>query len=395
MKQLGKMMWQDWPTFAAAARLQLAKETFNLRHPFGAKHGRGDAVQQISLRITDMCNLRCHTCGQWGDNGYLVGKSLKELKQREVPIETYERFVDEVVDAGWSPLWYIWGGEPMMYPGITELMAYLHERKMPVTMVTNGTNVVKNLDTIMDSCKLVWLSIDGPDENIHNDQRPGVNPKHDNFSDVSEALKMLTEEKRRRGTIYPFVIPISVIASYNIDYITDIYDFTSQYADAHIFYLSWWIDQQAAEAHAADFKGRFGFEPYTHWGWVGSWKDFDHGIVYDKFMEMERKYQANGSRCKPMMYPRLETPDDVREYYTDHSAVFGFNQCVSIYMTMEIDSNGDVSLCRDYHDYIIGNIQQQSATEIWTSEKARKFRSSISTDGIMPVCRRCCGLMGY
>ena len=96
-----------------------------------------------------------------------------------------------------------------------------------------------------------------------------------------------------------------------------------------------------------------------------------------------------------MMMPKLKTRDDINRYYTDHSDAFGYNQCVSIFMTLEIDSNGDVSLCRDYHDYIIGNIKTDAVTDIWNNEAARKFRRSISTEGIMPVCRRCCGLMGY
>ena len=77
-----------------------------------------------------MCNLRCHSCGQWGDNGYLHEYSLKELKQREVPVEVYKNLVDQIADKGWSPVWYIWGGEPMLYPGIIELMHYIKERGM-------------------------------------------------------------------------------------------------------------------------------------------------------------------------------------------------------------------------------------------------------------------------
>ena len=51
-----------------------------------------------------MCNLRCHTCGQWGDNGYLLGKSLKELKRREVPAERYKNFVDDLQKQGLAPM---------------------------------------------------------------------------------------------------------------------------------------------------------------------------------------------------------------------------------------------------------------------------------------------------
>ena len=116
VNELASAITEDWDTSKKFVRYQLAKESFNWRHPLGAKHGRGDAIQLVSLRITDMCNLRCHSCGQWGDNGYLLGKSMKELKQREVPIEVYKNLVDQIVDEGWAPVWYIWGGEPMLYP---------------------------------------------------------------------------------------------------------------------------------------------------------------------------------------------------------------------------------------------------------------------------------------
>lgn len=393
-KELAKVMLSDWGTFASGAGLQLAKETFNWRRPDRGRSGEPDKLRQVSLRITDMCNLRCHTCGQWGDNGYLLGQSLKELKQREVPLEKYKSFVDDIMEQGWSPLWYIWGGEPMMYPGLLDLLHYIADRKMPITMVTNGTNVAERVDDIMDTCKILWLSIDGPDAAIHNEQRPGVSAKTDNFKAVKTALETISAEKKRRKSVFPFVVPISVIARYNIDYLADIYKFTSQYADAHIFYLSWWMDEQSAQQHTDDFKNRFGFEPLTHWGWVGTWKNFDHGIIFDKFEEMRALSNQIG-RCPPLMYPRLKTRDEVRRYYEDHSATFGFNQCVSIYMTMEVDSNGDVSLCRDYHDFIIGNMMNDPVAKIWHSDAARKFRSSISGDGIMPVCTRCCGLMGY
>lgn len=393
-RELSKIIINDWPTFSTAAGLQLAKETFNWRFPDRGKDGRPDKLRQVSLRITDMCNLRCHTCGQWGDNGYLLGQSLKELKQREVPVELYKKFVDDILAQGWSPLWYIWGGEPMMYPSLFDLLNYITERKMPITMVTNGTNVAENADEILANCKILWLSVDGPNAEIHNEQRPGVSSRTDNFKAVRSALETISEEKKRRKSVFPYIVPISVIARYNIDYLADIYKFTSQYADAHIFYLSWWMDEQSAQAHSDDFKNRFGFEPHTHWGWVGTWKNFDHGIIFDKFDEMRQLFNERG-KCPPIMYPRLKTREQVKQYYEDHSAHFGYNQCVSIHMTMEVDSNGDVSLCRDYHDYIIGNMKTDSVSKMWYGDSARKFRSSIASSGLMPVCTRCCGLMGY
>jgi radical SAM protein with 4Fe4S-binding SPASM domain len=392
--QVLKAFKADFATSANLLSYQLAKETFNLRHPLGSRSGRGDSLRLVGMRITDMCNLRCHSCGQWGDNGYLVGKSLKELKRREVSLEHYRRLVDQVVEAGHKPVWYIWGGEPMLYPGLVELMHYIHEKGMPISLVTNGTRVAELADDILDTCQILHLSVDGPNAAIHNTQRPGVASGHDNFREVKDALVAISEAKRRRRSAFPYVLPISCLTRYNLDYVLELNRFVAEYADAQLFYLTWWMDPESASEHTADFERRFGFAPKTHYGWIGTWKDFDHGLLFDRFREMEEEAHRRGT-CPPIMMPELRQRADVLRYYDDHKAQFGYDQCVSIFMTMEIDSNGDVSLCRDYHDYVIGNIVRDQLEDIWNGEKARKFRSSIEKDGIMPVCRRCCGLMGY
>ena len=394
VNQLATALSDDWATSYALMKYQMAKESFNLRHPFGVQHGRGDGVELVSLRITDMCNLRCHSCGQWGDNGYLLGESLKTLKQREVPVEIYKGLVDQILDAGWSPIWYIWGGEPMLYPGLIELLHYIKERGMPISLVSNSTNIARRADDILETCKILYLSVDGSNEEIHNTQRPGVTKNYDSFKDVKAALETIHEGKKQRNLAFPYVVPLSCVTMYNIDDVVDLYKFTSQYADAQIFYLTWWMDSKSAQEHTEDFERRFGFKPQTHYGWIGTWKDFDHGVILEKFEEMNKISKAQ-RRCPPIMMPNLNTREEINQYYTDHSETFGYNQCISIHMTLEIDSNGDVSLCRDYHDYVIGNIKTDAITDIWNNDAARKFRSSISTEGIMPVCRRCCGLMGF
>ena len=74
---------------------------------------------------------------------------------------------------------------------------------------------------------------------------------------------------------------------------------------------------------------------------------------------------------------------------------FGYNQCISIFQAVEVNSNGDMSPCRDYHDYVVGNIKDATITQLWNGPAYQKFRHSLATDGLMPVCSRCCGLMGY
>ena len=164
--------------------------------------------------------------------------------------------------------------------------------------------------------------------------------------------------------------------------------------DLFVFYLSWWIDADRCEAHEADFRRRFGFTPVRPRGWVGGWKP-------DDYRELNRQLEAVLERSRPgtapavTLIPSITGEDNLRSYYTDHGNYFGFNQCISIYQAVEVNSNGDLSPCRDYHDYVVGNIKDATITELWNSPAYRKFRQSLATEGLMPVCSRCCGLMGY
>lgn len=282
----------------------------------------------------------------------------------------------------------------MMYPGLSDLLYYIKERGMAISLVTNGTKVAENAEVLLDTCDILHISLDGPNAEIHNAQRPGISKKHDNFKSVKNALQAIRDGKKERDQIFPFLAPISCITSYNVDYVKELYEFAAEYSDLHILYLTWWIDAMSAINHTADFERRFGFKPKTHLGWVGDWKNFDQSQILPKMDELRERSRELG-KCPPIMMPKIDTVPDIQRYYTDHKATFGYDQCVSIYMTMELDSDGSVSLCRDYHDYIIGNIREESVVDLWNNEKAVKFRKSISQDGIMPACRRCCGLMGF
>jgi hypothetical protein len=98
------------------AALQGEKWLFNLLY-FRADSGRARKIRQLSFRITDLCNLRCHTCGQWGDRGFLHGQNLRDLKLNEVSRERYREVLDDLVAHGHRPFVYLWGGEPMLYEG--------------------------------------------------------------------------------------------------------------------------------------------------------------------------------------------------------------------------------------------------------------------------------------
>jgi radical SAM protein with 4Fe4S-binding SPASM domain len=388
-RRLAKHPWIG----AKLATLQGEKWLFNLLYP-RAQAGYARKIRQVSFRITDLCNLRCHTCGQWGDQGFLHGKNLRDLKRDEVPLDRYLEVLRDLVRHGHHPSVYLWGGEPMLYEGSLELIEAASALKLPTAIATNGTRIAAAAERLVKAPMfLLQVSIDGPDAVRHNRARPGVGSA-DNFADIQAALAAVTDARRARRSTLPLIASLTTISQHNFRNLVDIYESFRDQVDLFVFYLSWWIDPAGVRAHETDFTTRFGFVPQRPRGWVGGWRP-------DDYRELDRQLHLVLQRSRPAsappvtLIPYVTGEHNLKTYYTDHQARFGFNQCISIFQVVEVNSNGDLSPCRDYHDYVVGNIKEATITELWNSRAYRQFRHSLATEGLMPVCSRCCGLMGY
>ncbi len=375
------------------AMIQAEKVIRNLSSRRG--DGAAGKIRQFSIRITDLCNLRCHTCGQWGDQGFLRDCSISELRHQEVTTERYIELLHDLKQNGHTPSVYLWGGEPMLYKGSVEIIEEAAKLAMAPSIATNGTGLTKNAERLVDAPMfLIQISIDGPDAKIHNTSRPGATPGVDNFKTITEAIDTIRRIRKDRKQRLPLIASLTTINNVNYNRLVDVYERFRDQVDVCVFYLAWWIDRESADRHTADFEERFGFKPEKHYGWIGSWTPPDLDVLSDQLKRLTRR-AARMSGPAVIIMPPLNEVKELEAYYTDHDCSFGFDRCVSIYSAVELNSNGDMSPCRDYHDYVVGNVKEKTVTELWNSEPYRKFRRSVSEKGNMPVCTRCCGLMGY
>lgn len=373
--------------------LQLEKNFFNLMNP-NYKEGRANKIRQISIRITDLCNLRCVMCGQWGEQGFLKGCDLKELKKTEVAPERYIQLLDDVYEQGHRPMIYLWGGEPLMYDGTEEIIRHAARLGLPTSIATNGTQLSQFADAFTDApMYLCQVSVDGHNAELQNAIRPTASGGN-TFANVVDGLELVKDMRDSKKRGFPLIATLTTISASNHEHIVDIYERFKDTADLMVFYLSWWIDEERADAHAEDFKERFGFEPKLHRGWIGDWKPDNIKAINEQLLEVKKRMAHKGNP-PAILIPDITGEENLTSYYTDHSNYFGWDQCVSIYQYVEIDSNGDMSPCRDYHDYVVGNVKDQTISQLWNSQKYVDFRKSLSNDGLMPVCSRCCGLMGF
>lgn len=388
------MLKHPW-IWTRLAKLQGEKWLFDFLYP-NANGGKARKIRQASFRITDRCNLRCRTCGQWGENGFLLSENLAQLKKEEVSPGRYCEVFSDLVSNDHRPLVYFWGGEPMLYKGLLDLIERSSSLKLPTSIATNGTGLASAAKRLIDApLFLCQVSIDGDTRELHDHLRPPSAGRKSNFDDIREGLEKLNSLRIRRHKTLPIIASLTVISKENLHRLTAIYKAFRKQVDFFVFYLSWWISPGRAQAHEADFNGRFGFVPTRHRGWIGGWKPDDYRLLNNQIQTLLNHSNRWGEPPVTLIPNVALTEDNLKRYYTDHRFRFGFNKCVSIYQAIEINSNGDVSPCRDYHDYVVGNIKNENIHDLWHSKAYVRFRKSIAEQGLMPVCSRCCGLMGY
>jgi radical SAM protein with 4Fe4S-binding SPASM domain len=282
----------------------------------------------------------------------------------------------------------------MLYDGILDIIDHAASMGLPSAIATNGTKMAKAADRMVGApLYLLQVSIDGHNAEIQNKIRPAAGGL-DSFKGLRSGLDAVRDARERLKSKLPVIASLTVVSKENFQNLVDIYHAFRNKVDLFVFYLSWWIDHERAVAHEEDFMRRFGFKPQKHWGWIGDWKPDDYRLLDKQFQDLtavSRRWNA-----PPVIFiPSIKGAGNLKTYYTNHRENFGFDRCVSIYQAVEINSNGDMSPCRDYHDYVVGNIKESTITELWNSPPYVKFRKSLGTEGLMPVCSRCCGLMGY
>ena len=278
-------------------------------------------IRQASFRITDRCNLRCHTCGQWGDQGFLHNQDLKVLKQNEVPVSRYQEVLADLVEHGHRPLIYFWGGEPMLYEGTLELIETATQLGLPCSIATNGTRMAKCAERLVKApLFLLQVSIDGHNALLHNTVRPGA-AGGDNFADIQAGLQAVRQARQELKQNLPLLASLTVISRDNYRHLLDIYEAFREQVDLFVFYLSWWIDPPGLQSHIQDFQRRFGFPPSRPQGWLSDWRPDDIGDLDRQMQNLKARSQA-WSAPPVTFIPDISGIADLGRYYTDHGALF-------------------------------------------------------------------------
>jgi len=310
----------------------------------------------IAWEITRRCNLKCIHC-----------RSSSEEIVKEHPDQSKEecfRIIDDITSYA-KPVVVLTGGEPLLREDFFEIAKYGNKKGLRVCLATNGTLINEEIcEKIKDAdIKMVSLSLDGPDEKVHDNfrQQEGA------FRATVNAAKLF----KKHGI--QFLINSS-FTKRNQETIPEVYKFAKELG-ATAWYMFMIVPTGRAEELLNELISDDDYEKILNWH-------------YD--MEKQEKDILVRPTCAPQYYRvSFERAKKDREKFERRSLKFstgGAKGCIAGQLICLINVDGDVMPC-SYFPLPAGNIKKQSFREIWeNSELFKNLRDFSSYKGRCGAC---------
>lgn len=338
----------------------------------------------LTLLLTYKCNLKCSFCGQ-ND----IRRNAKSLIESgfafTLELDQIEYILDEAEKAGIRHV-NIWGGEPLLHPQIFEIISAVKKRYMRCFMVTNGTKLEEYAEEIVKS-KLDFLQVSIDAEGDKHDQ---VRNHKGLYDKISRGVKKINAMKR----IFPMISSSTVIIPENTGNLAAISNRVIEDGfNTSFFQLLMSYPQEVVEEYKQRLVEDYGFT-YEDLKVISNFQGED--ISYPDYLNgIEQARIMKERHGRQVTFPNIfETPEDYKVYTQTHGP-FPRDKtrgCWSIDHKINLQPNGDVVLCPDFPDFILGNIFENSIMEIWQSEKRQQFLKDFYNGKPLPICYKCCQL---
>ena len=123
---------------------------------FPAPH-REPCLKNLSVQLTDHCNLQCPHC--WADAG--------RGGHRQLPLHVVHRLIDQLVESGGAGI-TLSGGEPLLYPDLGDVLSYIGNR-LTIRLLTNGTLIDPEWARRFSRHDIfIQISMDGASPQVHD-----------------------------------------------------------------------------------------------------------------------------------------------------------------------------------------------------------------------------------
>ena len=304
--------------------------------------GRRPFPVTLEVDLTNACNHRCSFCF-YADNlnrKIVDGKSIPPPK---LDVETIKSTVIEASRLGVKGISFSGGGEPLAHPDFFNILKHTNDNDIDCGLITNGSLIFKNVNALADNLQWIRVSMAGGDKESYEEVQ-GL----DHFDRVMTNIALL----RAASSTLNIGVRILVTPK-NLHSLTS---FANLIKDMGLNYLQLVPDQYT------DDDGMF-------------WNSKETQEVFSNVGKI-----INENKTKLLTTTFLDTQTDLN--YP--------KKCYAHFFQTVITAEGDLVFCknaRGVQKYILGNINQQTLTEIWSSEKILEIEKDIKPSNCGLFCR--------
>jgi MoaA/NifB/PqqE/SkfB family radical SAM enzyme len=342
--------------------------------------GRARPPLTLYWSVNSVCNLRCKMCdvGSANPESNFFANLRIDGKLREIPIDRFKSVIDEVAPS--RPMVAITSTEPLMYKPLPDAIAHCTERGLETTVTTGGYLLPQRAeDLAVAGLTRLAVSIDGP-PTIHNE----IRGRKDSFERSTEGIRKFREASRVRGHKSEVLVSFTV-TNMNFGALVDFYKAVKDSgADRVNFTYMNFVTPELAEAHNAVWGDKYRatvncLNEDTNPARVDV--DLLHSQIQEvKALDADRRlatFQPDWSK------------EDLHKFFHSPNEFMSRTRCVVTWFIAEIIASGEViPYTRCYH-VPLGNINEQSFTQIWNGPKARAWRQTLRRQKRFPACTRC------
>ena len=341
-----------------------------------------------TLHLTENCNLRCKMCYFWGD----TGSSSTDLTDRKLEIMDFalaKKVISELnsVNAFYS----LFGGEPLTYPYLEDLILEIKKASATVDTPTNGTLLDKNAEMLVRTgFDSIRVSLDGPQE--ANDVQRGKG----SYAKAMKGIETLYEEREKTGKKNPVISIIYTVTEANCSSVEKLFleELDLKKIDWVTIQMQNYLTEGMGEAYAELLESEFGISSDKYWkAMVRSPEDFVDIDTEELARQVKNTIEVLISMGKNyLLLPPTFSASNVKAYLGAkwEEMTDKYKACLSPWTSIDITATGDVAPCHIFYDLVMGNLNNKSINEIWNGEKFQKFRNYFIKNSLLPVCSGCC-----
>jgi radical SAM protein with 4Fe4S-binding SPASM domain len=339
--------------------------------------------ETLGIKLTNRCNLRCAHCYQWNESGYHRDMSRSE-QNLDLDIAVFERLLEETRPV--KSRLYLWGGEPLVHREIERILRLLEADPRETIICTNAYFVSKHIDAlcrISESLELL-IAIEGFE--FEHDTLRGRGSFQKVMGSLDELLR-LRAEGRFRGKL-------SIHTVINDGMVGRLYElvelFESKGIDLVLLCFPWYISDRTSREMDAFVRDKFDWLIDVADG-RHSWDAFKYRIApesVEPLMEELRRINKCMWTTRVRYQPGLEF-DEIESFIRGEAMTARCaTTCRVLQTRADITPTGNVSACKFFSEFSVGNLHDHSLGVLWQSEPYDRIRRILSQQ-LSPACSKC------